>query len=29
VIRYKLIGVMTPEVLTQKILPLVSQLKNT
>ncbi len=29
VIRYKLIGVMTPELLTQKILPLVSQLKNT
>jgi len=29
VIRYKLIGVMTPELLAQKILPLVNQLQKT
>ena len=29
VIRYKLIGVMTPELLAQKIRPLVAQLKNS
>jgi cytochrome c biogenesis protein CcmG/thiol:disulfide interchange protein DsbE len=29
VIRYKLVGAITPEVLTQKILPLVTALQKT